>query len=340
MRNIRNEIYSDNFLLSQSRLKMFLNGNPEGFLNVEDSKSDAATLGKVTETLILEKHKFHDKFVVKDYTLPGGQMGTFIEYLLKHSNQDWEDIAQEAYDFSKIKRSSFETFCNTFRKEFLSLYTELIELLKQEKEIISKKIYDHAKKLEAIFWSNDVIIELFTDSDSKTFHIQEDLIFKYRDIDCIAKPDVFIRNKDTKTITLIDLKTTNKIPLGSARDSRWDIQAAFYKEALEYLYPNYTVNDVLYIVLKTDYLIKPIIYRFTETDLWIGKHGIIFNQTITLDKRKETLTRVLGFDNLVDLFIWHRNNDVWNTSKGEYLSGVRQLNLFVNLNEEDNVDND
>lgn len=99
---------------------------------------------------------------------------------------------------------------------------------------------------------------------------------------------------------------------------RYDLQAAFYSEALRQQYPGYKVMNFKFIVISSLQLKKPLIYKCTDTDLLVGKHGGMN----TFNNRK-----IKGYEQLMDDYVWHSENNLW-----EYPREVYERNGEVDLN--------
>lgn len=337
MVNIHDYIYSDDFKLSQSRLKNLLYGNPNGFIWRNDSgDTPASLLGRITETLLLERELFNEKFKVVDLTPPTAQMGEFVEHLLKFPNVDYEEILQGAFDTVGIKRGSLETFTKRFEIEGKEYYEQMLEVINTKKSIVTSDLVNKANELVNCALGDERFMELITLKKNESIHVQELLYFMYMGEPCIALPDLYKVNDLTRKITLVDIKTTSKNPKTAAKDNRWDIQGSFYKKALEQNYPGYIVDKVFYYVLRTDSIQRPIMLQLTDIDLLIGEVGANVQGGLYefegFDYR--TYYSIIGFKQLVERFKWHRDNDEWELSREEVEQGVSQLNLFTGENGE------
>lgn len=333
MENLHSKIYSRDFYLSQSRLKNLLYGSPKGFLYKQSSgDSNASLLGKLVEVLLLEREDFNNKFKILDTSKPTAQMGQFVDYLLEYPSIYYKDLLTDAFNHVGVKRGSIEKFIERFEQEGKQYYDDMLEVIETKKMIVSTELLNKANELVTIALEDERFVSLLTEQKGLSFHVQDLIHFNYLGEKCIALPDIYIVNKKLKTIVLVDIKTTSKNILSAAKDSRWDIQAAFYKRGLEQKYPGFIVNKVYYYIIKTDVIQRPTLLELTEIDLFIGEYGTtirsgLYNIQEYGDFR--TYYEVNGFKQLVERFKWHRDNDEWELSREEVETGISQLNLFT-----------
>lgn len=333
MENLHNKIYSGDFYLSQSRLKSFLHGSPKGFIYKQHSAdSDASLLGKIVEVLLLEREEFNNKFKVLDTSKPNAQMGQFVDYLLEYPNIYYKELLTDAFNHVGIKRGSVENFIDRFEKEGKKYYDDMLEVIETKKIIVNTDLVNKANELVAMALQDERFVSLLTEQKGLSFHVQDMIYFSYLGEKCVALPDVYIMDSNLKTIVLVDIKTTSKNITTAAKDSRWDIQAAFYKRALEQKYPGFIVNKVYYYIIKTDVVQRPVLLEFTDIDLFIGEYGTIIRSGLyNIEEYGDfrTYYEINGFKQLVERFKWHRDNDEWELSREEVETGISQLNLFT-----------
>ena len=169
--------------------------------------------------------------------------------------------------------------------------------------IVSSEEITLARYIAESMLSKKNVLRFIKDFNSPLFedweiHYQKPLYFKYKDIDCKALPDILLINNQDKLISIIDIKTTALKTLDfyqAVSKYRYDIQLAFYKLALETLFPGYFIN-AKFIVDSTTQPGNPIKLEVTDNLLKQGKQGreSIFIQD-TIIKRK-----LKGFDELID----------------------------------------
>ena len=168
-------------------------------------------------------------------------------------------------------------------------------------------------------------------------YYQYPIYFKYRGVDCKALLDILIIERDEMgviiKITPIDLKTMNGNTYyfpNSIKARRYDIQAAWYSLALTLLF-NLEDTTILqpfqFVVESTSYQGKPLVFELEPSLLEIGKNGIV---PVMLDDIGITLReRVLGYEQLLDLYIYHSENG-FNEERAIQEAGITPLKVDWN----------
>jgi len=151
-------------------------------------------------------------------------------------------------------------------------------------------------------------------------HYQVPIYFVYKDVLCKALLDIVAVDHRNKLIRPLDLKTMGDYTImfpKSIRRFRYDIQGAFYTEALMHAIPegkgmfsgltDYGILPFAFIVESTKVQGNPLIYQMDESLLKIGKHG---RDELFIGDKGDYLqsSRIKGFDEAIDLLIWHREN--------------------------------
>lgn len=159
-----------------------------------------------------------------------------------------------------------------------------------------------------------------------TFIYQMPIYFEYRDIQCKALLDlvIIVRDKEGKILSIspIDLKTMfgNTYDfLNNVKQFRYDIQAAWYSEALISHYALERNTDLLlpfkFIVESNTNPGKPLVYTMSESILKIGKSGrqplkFIDTNFVGKGEKEEFIVhnKIKGFDDLIDIYLFHEEN--------------------------------
>ena len=171
-------------------------------------------------------------------------------------------------------------------------------------------------------------------ADKVTVYYQLPIYFTYKGVKCKALLDmlIVIRDEAGKVVSVqaFDLKTMNgntlKFP-SNLKSFRYDIQAAWYTEAIfakdstlkiDGLTPE-VLRPFTFIVESNSQPGIPLLYEIDEELLLTGKFGrpdLILqgkneNQVDVLEILKQ---KVVGFDELIDTYIYQSNND-WKEEK-------------------------
>jgi len=158
-----------------------------------------------------------------------------------------------------------------------------------------------------------------------TVFYQFPIYFEYRGVNCKALLDmVFVyRDEEGKILAIVgaDLKTMNGNTFyfpSSVRARRYDIQAAWYTFALHQHFAVPEGSDVIkpfqFVVESTSFQGKPLNFIVDSSLLNIGRYGkkaltLVDTNLFTESAQNATLQQsVLGFEDLLDLYIYHSEN--------------------------------
>lgn len=158
--------------------------------------------------------------------------------------------------------------------------------------------------------------------NAEEVHYQVPIYFEYDGVPCKALLDMVIFDRENKTIQPIDIKTTGEYTINfpkALKRMRYDIQAAFYTEALRWLYPEYEILPFKFIVESTKDPGQPLVFICDKELLWIGKNGRkkIFLQGDTIEEKSfidtrtiyyEIIAPIKGFVQLLELYKYYNEN--------------------------------
>ena len=183
--------------------------------------------------------------------------------------------------------------------------------------ILSQEEYDIISQIVMSLRTNEYTAMYFQQSSNTEIQYQVDIYFDYEGVECKALLDMVIINHQDNTIQPIDIKTMGEDTLNfasSLRKRRYDIQAAFYTEALKSVYPGYTILPFKFIVESTTNIGNPIVYTLDESLLEIGKFGrpqIYLSGEVSENgsvKRYGRLDEIKGFHQLIELYKYYTDN--------------------------------
>jgi len=313
--------YYNDKAISQSQLTNLASG-PKYFKNKLEYKleSDALTLGSIVDIMLTEPDNLYEIYVVNEYTKPTGQLGEYIDAIFKGFSEE------EAYNIAGFKQKKIDAVKELFKSDECQNYYKFL-LSSKDKKVISKEEYDKANKIVTSLLTNRFTSKYFNCDDTECL-TQLELYWKYKDFDCRSRLDIVKINHKDKTILPIDVKTSGKSTynfLESIIRFRYDLQASFYTEALQWYidnkeeYKGYKLLPFLFIVEHTDYPGLPLIYECTEKDIYCGKFG----------GTTKTGVRLKGFDELIEDLKWYYAYDSWDYTREVIENrGVVKINLF------------
>ena len=161
------------------------------------------------------------------------------------------------------------------------------------------------------------------------------IYFSYCGIDCKALLDRVIIDHKNKTIQPIDFKTMGDQTLyfpKSLRQRRYDIQAAFYTEALKSkkVYETYEILPFKFIVESTVNPGNPLVFTCSSELLDIGKNGRQPYKLCDKPYSFEHITymkfdEIKGFHQLIEDYKWYMENEFEKSRKIVESQGEFQL---------------
>ena len=148
---------------------------------------------------------------------------------------------------------------------------------------------------------------------------QYSIYFNYESIECKALLDRIIVDHKNKTIQPIDFKTMGDQTLyfpKSLRQRRYDIQAAFYTEALKSkkVYETYEILPFKFIVESTTNPGNPLVFTCNQELLEIGKSGRnaynLCDKAYVSDEYTVYMKfdKIKGFHQLIEDYKWYMEN--------------------------------
>lgn len=300
--SVYKEILDGTHVVSQSRLKALLTDKPSSYF-AESKDTDATLFGTIVDNILLEDR--HD-YVVSEFE-PVDSAKECAQWLIEQNRVPTEEnILQWCNFVSYAKNWKASTKLEKLKEGGLLTY---YELLRSRKPIISKQTLTEI----------DNIVSHLMPFIEKDLHIQvqKRIEFDYKGVPCKGTLDWF----DTQTKQIIDVKVVSEHPKVSARKHRWDIQGAFYYYSLPQGSPL-----PKFLVAKRYDPTNPILYQMTNNDLRTGTTGIKYITQTSVGDKVHTIE---GFDQLINRYIWHSRNNLWDYRMEYYKDKYEELNLFI-----------
>lgn len=101
------------------------------------------------------------------------------------------------------------------------------------------------------------------------------------------------------------------------KDYGYYIQGAFYAELLKQNYPGYDIRPFTFIVADIDPGVHPELFIMSEEDMYGGAHG-----------GPGRFGYIKGYQQLVEDYKWHQENNLWEHRRQYYENGFNRLNIF------------
>lgn len=331
--------------ISQSQLKLLL-VNPALFNTVREPESFYEekrhfVIGSAVDCLLTQPHEFEGEYYVSNTSnKPSAVVMNIIHRIFSdvkqhHSSSQyartlnaWRSTVltscdEEAYYTNLPAPTRVEKIINEKNQQY---YSSLWEA--EGKQVLSQEEKDLIDNIVMSLTSNDLTVNYVKKRDwtNKRYVYQHAEYFRYKDVRCKALLDLVIVDDEARTLQPIDIKTVGDYTQNfakSIRKRRYDIQAAYYTEALKKGYPTWKVLPFIFVVESTLQPGSPLVYQCDDTLLGIGKNGrkdLFIEDTngVTYKLKDE----ILGFDQLIDLYKYHMENGFQTTKRLRESDGI------------------
>ena len=188
------------------------------------------------------------------------------------------------------------------------------------KVVLSQEENDLISQIVMSIRTNSTTSKYFEKNNSSVEILDQfSIYFTYEGIECKALLDRIIIDHKNKTIQPIDFKTMGDQTLyfpKSLRQRRYDIQAAFYTEALKSkkVYETYEILPFKFIVESTTNPGNPLVFTCNQELLEIGKSGRnaynLCDKAYVSDEYTVYMKfdKIKGFHQLIEDYKWYMEN--------------------------------
>lgn len=342
--NMTEPEYRELDAVNQSRLKLLLGNNPSVFKHVKEpslyfEEKHHFTIGNGVDTYLTKGVAEFDKEFYTS-TLDKKPTDVIVSIINEVFDKVKEDEGRNKTDFTTFQEEILESvisheYCPTFKEqtrinkvlEHYQYWDELVNsfgktILSVEEHTIIMSIASRMKE------------HIFLNSLETTILFQVALTFEYLGVQCKALLDMVVIDHANKEIHIVDFKTLGSSVFEiekSVNRNRYDIQAAFYQEALlqnlKQFHANskeYRIGNCYLIAGSTTNLSEPIVTFLLEEDLifrgrWGSNNLLIGNNTV-----KKGLK---GFHQLIEDYIYYERNG-YIKPKYNYLEDSEDLVLL------------
>ena len=303
---------------------------------VEEKDTQAATMGRIVETLLLEPEEFDNRFHMSSCaSAPTGLMLAFVEALYINMRnatnemgvvtRDFTDIAKDAYVESGFK-IKFDAVINKFEgsdaeiffKEMLKVRSNGLTVVTTEDVSTAEKIVDELK-------TNSVTSGVVNTINSANYTVMKQLQVEGYTVDdhqFKSMMDLVIIDHINKTVQVYDLKCVWAVENFYEEYylyRRAYIQAYLYWKACQSLLideiMDYKVLPPKFIVCDSTNYYNPLVYTLNDADIEDAYKGF-----------EHKGRKYVGVKNLIKELKWAQENNVWNISMNNYLNNG-QVNL-------------
>lgn len=304
----------------------------KGLIVDEDEKIHFVK-GAALDCLLTDPDRWDKDFMRVDGTRPTGLLGKFVNALPPGlSRFSALEEYREAYEAAGYKKSLLWVVDNFWNSpEVVEYY-----LAKNGDEVdgrilITNEIYDSVKRGKDLLLGFQHTREYLVSAVHNELQFQIPIYFRYRGQDCKALLDGLLIDHRDRTIKPYDIKTIGK-PVTTFPSSFLEYgyyrQAAFYEVALmseespikDLLEDGYRLDDFRFLVTEVYYKATraPIIFETSQADRRKGIEGGRVNNI-----------QYQGIDNLLDDYVWHTTNDLWEMPRSLYESNGVIKNIIT-----------
>lgn len=331
--------YEDGSRISNSAIGWFLNKGPAYFRNMMDGKEKGLDLpqlrkGTMIHEFLLQPDKFWDDYVLFDGDKPkSAQAQKFCENLINTVEIELNKQLSEAYrkSYSIVGKSEDKILSEALK---ISVeYKDYIEAIKSKKILISQYDLDQLMKIQHNVEEHKLAKQLLQKAgDHGGIHVYHEFQINWdylvedelnhgalTPIACKSLLDSCTFNFDTKTCTIMDIKTTAKLWHfeDSMKEFDYCRQLCFYQEAV-YWYLN---NE---LELSSDKINE---WRFEYYIIAIDTTGSNEIRVFKLATPQVT-SRGVTIHDFMRVYLWHLGTSNWDHSYDYYTGdGSETLNL-------------
>lgn len=331
--------YEDGSRISNSAIGWFLNKGPAYFRNMLDGKEKGLDLpqlrkGTMIHEFLLQPEKFWDDYVLFDGDKPkSAQAQKFCENLINTVEIELNKQLSEAYrkSYSIVGKSEDKILSEALK---ISVeYKNYIEAIKSKKILISQYDLDQLMKIQHNVEEHKLAKLLLQKAgDYSNMHIYHEFQINweywivdelnygaYTPIACKSLLDSCTFNFDTKTCTIMDIKTTAKLWHfeDSMKEFDYCRQLCFYQEAVYWYLTNV-------LELSNGEINK---WRFEFYIIAIDTTGSNEIRVFRLATPQVT-SRGVTIHDFMRVYLWHLGTENWDHSYDYYTGdGSETLNL-------------
>ena len=331
--------YEDNTRISNSAIGWFLNKGPAYFRRMLDGKEKGLDLpqlrkGTMIHEFLLQPEQFWDDYMLFVGEKPkSAQAQKFCENLINTVEIELNKQLSEAYrkSYSIVGKSEDKILSEALK---ISVeYKDYIEALKSKKILISQYDLDQLETIGNNVGAHKLACQLLRKAgDHGSIHVYHEFQINWNylvedelnhgaltSVACKSLLDSCTFNFDTKTCTIMDIKTTAKLWHfeDSMKEFDYCRQLCFYKEAV-YWYLN------LKLGLSSSEISK---WKFEFYIIAIDTTGSneirVFKLTVP-----QVASRGVVIHDFMSAYLWHLGTENWDHSRDYYVGdGSETLDL-------------
>ena len=317
--------------ISQSQLKLLLGPDPSLFNTVREpelyfEEKKHFIIGDAVDCQLTRSvEEFNNKFHISNLqNKPSDTIKSIVNQVYDHVK---EIHGREVQTIDRYSNAILDS-CNDH--EYQSRWNDQTRInkvvecweywedlkLAEGKTVLSSEENDLISQIVMSIRTSPNTSKYFQTSKDVEVLYQLAIYFPCQGVDCKALLDMVVINHKEKTIQPIDIKTMGDQSIyfpKSLRQRRYDIQAAFYTEALKSkkVYDTYEILPFKFIVESTVKPGNPLVFKCDKTLLEIGKLGRSairlsgVSETRLVDTYYGRIEPIKGFIELLEDYKWY-----------------------------------
>ncbi len=336
--------------INASSVKKFI-GDREGFVKeliygepVERKETVSTIMGSLVHTLILEKERFDEKYAIASMIPPVGQMKELCDNLYLRTVKCMTDEGEVTLQLSTLLEQAIQDTkydAMGVEKAFKGKSLEkIVEMFAGDPELYYKELRsNHGKTVVSIYQiekaehivnemkSNEWISRWINavDTEEQQVYNEQPILFRYKDMEMRALIDRIIVNHETKTVEVMDIKTTwDGDGVSYTYTSKlWYIQAAVYDMSIKHFVVDnglegYTIEPIRWLIADTTGFNRSVSYKTSVMDLERAYNGF----------KTRTGRKYTGTIEALEEIMWCQNTGIWNTTR-EVVSNKGEMTLDI-----------
>ena len=321
--------YRASTAISQSFLKAVLANN----VKKEFKETIPMILGSYLDSCLTTPELTSDLFQVGLSKRPSDAIKGFLDDVFKQALIELEELIQEDVIYPvinpnlevwklkvmmKVKEANYQpkwgddAVWKSIKTDGESYWEELVS--SQGKMLITQEEKEKCDNITQLACSSHITGKYFIEQEEVEKYYQKDLYWTYENLSCKGLLDILIFEEQTKTIYIIDIKSTGVYSIKEwfnvCRTKSYPFQMSWYKLGVEQNYKDLIEEGwkikCRWVVIPTE-IFKPWIVPCTELMLKLGKEGYYKSKTMFYlsDKKDKTFYGqefIQGFDEAIQRY--------------------------------------
>ncbi len=298
--------------------------------DVEDKDTQAATMGRIVETLLMEPEEFDKRFFMSSCAeAPSALMLAFVNALYKHTKdataedgtvtRSFEELSRDAYVDSGFKIKYDAVITKFVGSDAEVYYNEMRTVKSNNLTVVTAEDVNNAEKIVEELRNNPITSKIVNLVSSKRYSVYNQLQVENYEVNghtFKSMMDKVVVDHEQQTIQVYDLKCTWSVEnfleeyylyrRAYIQAYLYTIAAAAFRDTKDEL-EGYEVLPPRFIVCDSTNYYNPLIYTLSEQDLTDAYEGFTH-------KNRE----YKGVGEIIEDLKWALENNVWNLSRENF----------------------